>query len=515
MPSESEPSLPATAGEQILIDCPQFRILAVGRSGVGKSSLISHTFGVDMQSTDVSTDRPGEANIAREIHSPQNLRFVSHDSMGFEPGNVEKLQNVKTFISQRSAAGVALKERLHAIWLCIQVPATGGQALETGDEEILELAVKQNVPVVVVFTQYDRLLSMINLDLDEPGITPEEIRKRCMPKATRDFEECCNKPLTNIGAKLNVKFSCICTSGAVFLGGRDCDDLTCICIGLSAKREADPNSEGLDNRVDREALYDLVHKTCDVVEKSIGVDISIAYAMGQRSSAELKIKDCVKVGMKSYWAGLASSGGFLGYTLQKCLKTVHKDVVESWHFYDEDRLLQDGFMNKIKMLAQLAAPDDPEAKSQLWFTPENQEAALNWMGIAGAGVAAAASPVIGAVGVTLWFAKFVGDVYRQTPETLRCFMAYVIDLTLVLNELFYLLPIASRRVTDANITEAITRYGASGLGMVHSEIRRYGSSTEWAKRKAAEERMKAIILHYSSPEYRLRSFLGEGGEDVN
>ncbi|KAJ7291883.1 hypothetical protein C8J57DRAFT_1274144 [Mycena rebaudengoi] len=393
--------------------------------------------------------------------------------MGFEPGNVKKLQDVKTFISERSGARVTLKDRVHAIWLCIQVPRAGGRALETGDEEILELALIHNVPVVVVFTQHDRLLSMINFKLSEPGRTPEDIYRLCAEKAEPIFREHCITPLAELNAKLNVKLSWVRTSG------------------LSAKG---PNP-------DREALYNLVHTTCNLVQKDMGLDASIVYAMAQRASAELKINTCVEVGMKRYWAGLASSTHFPGWTLEECLETVHKEMTESWNFYDpDDHLVKVNFMDHVKIIAQLATPDETEATS--WFKTEDREAAQTWIGLAGATLATSAGPVIGTLGVTAWFAKFVADLYHNTPQTLRCFMAYLVDLTLVLHELFYVLPIAPpRRVTEENIAIAFERYNESDLGRVHSEVRRYVSAGDW-EREAAEKKMKMLILYYSSPEHR-------------
>ncbi|KAJ7683407.1 hypothetical protein B0H17DRAFT_1205111 [Mycena rosella] len=438
----SEPLVPET--ERILRDCPQFRVLVVGKSGAGKSSLIGHTFGVDVKS--VSTDQRGKCSINTEILSPQNSRFVLHDSMGFEPGNVENLQDVKNFISERSRARVTLKECLHAIWLCIQVPYAGGRALETGDEEVVEFALTHKVPVVVVFTQHDRLLSMINVELPKPGRTPEEIYKLCAEDARPIFQERCLVPLEQLSVKLNVELRWVCTSG------------------LASKKHPNP---------DREALYDLVKTTCDLVQKDMGVDASMVYGMAQRASAELKIKTSVEVGMKRYWAGLASSAHFPGWTLLECLETVHKEITATWNFYDpQDDLINNEFSDQVKKIAQLATPDESEAKS--WFNSEDREAAETWIGFFGATVAANAGLIIGTLGVTAWFGKFVLNVYRNTPETLRCFMAYLIDLTLVLHELFYVLPTTSpRTVTKENITEAFKRYSDSDLGRVHSEVRRY------------------------------------------
>jgi len=48
--------------------------------------------------------------------SPQNPRFVLHDSQGFEPGETHNLEKVKAFIHSRTGESVDLKEKIHAIW---------------------------------------------------------------------------------------------------------------------------------------------------------------------------------------------------------------------------------------------------------------------------------------------------------------------------------------------------------------------------------------------------------------
>jgi hypothetical protein len=99
-----------------------------------------------------TTSRPGEASIDHEFISPQNDRFVLHDSKGFEPGSEDNLQTVRDFIDQRRAKP-DLKDQLHAVWwgfrlsafirqaddtrLCFEIPRAGGGLLETGVEQFL------------------------------------------------------------------------------------------------------------------------------------------------------------------------------------------------------------------------------------------------------------------------------------------------------------------------------------------------------------------------------------------
>ncbi|KAF8883267.1 hypothetical protein BD779DRAFT_1540399, partial [Infundibulicybe gibba] len=91
----------------------RFRILVIGKSGAGKSSLINAAFNVDL--ANVSHDRAGVSSIEQEITSPHNNRFVLHDSQGFAAGEVANFNTVKNFI-QRRANMPNVKDRLHAIW---------------------------------------------------------------------------------------------------------------------------------------------------------------------------------------------------------------------------------------------------------------------------------------------------------------------------------------------------------------------------------------------------------------
>jgi hypothetical protein len=44
------------------------------------------------------------------------MRFILHDSLGFEPGTVDNWKIVEDFLRKRSEASTQLQERVHAIW---------------------------------------------------------------------------------------------------------------------------------------------------------------------------------------------------------------------------------------------------------------------------------------------------------------------------------------------------------------------------------------------------------------
>ncbi|KAG2081993.1 uncharacterized protein F5147DRAFT_735147 [Suillus discolor] len=101
VPSGQSLELPPTTSD-IFQNCPRFRILVIGKTGVGKSSLISNAFGVEKQI--VAHDKPGDASIDDEFISSQNNRFVLHDSKGFEPGDKDNLKIVRDFLNPDLAA---------------------------------------------------------------------------------------------------------------------------------------------------------------------------------------------------------------------------------------------------------------------------------------------------------------------------------------------------------------------------------------------------------------------------
>ncbi|KAI6100887.1 hypothetical protein EV401DRAFT_2245136, partial [Pisolithus croceorrhizus] len=80
--------------------------------------------------------RPGEANIEAELTSPENTLFVLHDSKGFEPGEDTNYETAKRFILSRRYG--ALKDRLHAVWFCLESPRAGARLLESAAEDFLK-----------------------------------------------------------------------------------------------------------------------------------------------------------------------------------------------------------------------------------------------------------------------------------------------------------------------------------------------------------------------------------------
>ncbi|KAJ8597095.1 hypothetical protein M405DRAFT_12106 [Rhizopogon salebrosus TDB-379] len=105
--------LSSTFENDAFLHSGRFRILVIGKTGVGKSTLIDRAFGV--RSALASDSMRGEATIDTEFISMQNDRLVLHDSKGFEPGEEDNVNIVRDFIERRRKKE-ALGDRLHAVW---------------------------------------------------------------------------------------------------------------------------------------------------------------------------------------------------------------------------------------------------------------------------------------------------------------------------------------------------------------------------------------------------------------
>ncbi|KAJ7738773.1 hypothetical protein B0H16DRAFT_1569715 [Mycena metata] len=470
---------PRPTTDDILAECPRFRLLVVGNSGVGKSSLINYAFGIDLAT--VAHGKRGTCNIQDEIIPPHNAHFILHDSMGFEPGNTGEFETAKEFFKSRGKK--ILKERVHAIWLCIKVPHAGSRVFEEGDEKFLKLAAAAKVPVVVVFTQFDILYSRMERALtdEEMELPADQIRRLCSQRAENEYKNVCLPPLQNIDPTLLHAR----TSG----------------LGANSSRE----SAG-----DRRALADLIKTTLHLLEDTSGFvgkfltnaqnrqTAWITSVIAQRGSAQANIEGSIKIGMKKYWRGIASSTRLPGFKLEKCLNTLHIDIITSWNFSDPDKLLRGPvFVEKMRTITQLVVPREEEVTD--WFG-----AVKNIVGTAGT-VSAATHPIIfpivAGIGLSGVFITWLATVYKRTPETLRLFMGYIIDLTLVLDQLFMIVLALDppNFLTQTEIDVALGKYTSSTVNIVHAEIREYCNEATFGKicrSNKAEEKIIELIENH-------------------
>ncbi|KAG2034763.1 hypothetical protein BDR03DRAFT_1013208 [Suillus americanus] len=455
--SDTTLELQPTTSEIIQI-CPRFRILVIGKTGVGKSSLINHAFGV--HEAIASTHKPGEADIDHEFFSPQNDRFVLHDSKGFEPGEEGNVNIVRDFIERRRNKPT-LKDQLHAVWLCFEIPRAGGRLLETGTEDFLTLkrgGKLGNIPVVVVFTKYDRFINRINRTLDESslvGLSPNAIKELIKNTADAELKEICIAPLE--------KFA-----------GSDVPHAT-----VSTKKEH------------AETLARLIQITEERVCKHVATEASVMTSMAQRVDPGLKIKASIEVGKRKYWKALASCAAFQKRTMWDCLRVLHTDVVAVWNFHDpHGYLYSDDFR---KLLVNMVGKLDVGPA----INPDKTMAVgLSTVGaIAGivSVLAGPVAPIVVPIVASVVIAKWVYDVYQLSGAVLMRLIAYIVDLTLVL-QILYLVS-DSQELSRRVIKLAVAAYCKSPTsGEVHNRIQGYDRKLTLLERADRDTLDKIIEL---------------------
>ncbi|KAL8723618.1 MAG: hypothetical protein Q9181_007246 [Wetmoreana brouardii] len=158
------------------------RILVCGNTGVGKSTLINEVFGAEL--TKASDNLRGIHNIKTPIVCQDRPDLIIHDSGGFESGGDQEFQQVKDFIHEMSNER-ELNDRLHVIWLCIEMNSPRIQQKAAVDFFTI-ISQNAEIPVVVVLTKKDEYWDLQfgkarkkfqNQDGQE-AYADEELRKR-------------------------------------------------------------------------------------------------------------------------------------------------------------------------------------------------------------------------------------------------------------------------------------------------------------------------------------------------
>lgn len=128
----------------------KINILLMGASGVGKSSLVNGFFGIDIAKT--GDGIPQTQHLEKFFYEDKGL--ILWDTKGIEAADYKNtladlqtaLENAKTkALSSKSEDGLP-----HIAWLCIKEPS---KRIEEREIELVKLASKYQIPVIIVFTQ--------------------------------------------------------------------------------------------------------------------------------------------------------------------------------------------------------------------------------------------------------------------------------------------------------------------------------------------------------------------------
>ncbi|KIN94323.1 hypothetical protein M404DRAFT_1008455, partial [Pisolithus tinctorius Marx 270] len=392
----------------------------------------------------VAKDKPGEADIEQEFTSPENDRLILHDSKGFEAGDAGNYETVKSFIVKRKKEP-KIKDQLHAVWLCFQIPIPtyGERLLEDAAEAFLKIRkeVLGNTPTIVVFTKHDRLVSFMRQKM--PGDTEA---------GQRYLEEECVQLIKE------------------FTG----ENIAHVAVSSKPKYE--------------QGLKDLISLTQDMVSMSFTSPenrvspVPLAAAGAQRMLPTLKVELSIAVGKQKYWRVLGTSANFWDYTMENCLRVIHTDIVAVWNFYDPHQYLNSEEFRKamISMVDKVDATVEPDPS-------ENHCMLRSPIPLT------ALAPVILPLNACVTIGKWVYETYQRLQGAPTKFMAYIVDLTHVLEILFSLTPnMRAKKLTRMAVKMAYKAYLESQWVMyTHTEIRHFQCWT--AARDVVLEKITTMI----------------------
>ncbi|KAF9457586.1 hypothetical protein BDZ94DRAFT_198335 [Collybia nuda] len=269
--------LPIT--DHILGTCPQFRILVIGKPGAGISALINEVFGTTYVIGSHDHERP---SIDCEIQPEGNPYLLLHYAPYIEPDSDNAIQIIQNFIKHRSQLP-DVKERLHAIWVFVEIPITCVPLMEPGLEKFLDRMKKEGlIPnFIVIFTKFDRLVDMERYSMIQAGqakptfdVTWGYAKSRFISEHIFPFEGRMGKAISHLFVSVYDQY--------------------------------------------RATLCELIELTLKIVVQHI-LEAAIVLGISQKISASVKIRICVKLGVENYW---------------REQEIVHNEIVKVWNFDD-------------------------------------------------------------------------------------------------------------------------------------------------------------------------------------
>ncbi|ELY6309750.1 50S ribosome-binding GTPase, partial [Cronobacter sakazakii] len=125
---------------------PVANIIVIGKTGVGKSSLINSVFRGNFAKTGVG--RPVTNNI--KVIKKEGVPLQIIDTQGLEVADYEKTKkNIEDYIKKNNSSEQS-ENYVHLAWLCIN---DTGQRYEEAELEIAKLLIEKGVPVIIVLTK--------------------------------------------------------------------------------------------------------------------------------------------------------------------------------------------------------------------------------------------------------------------------------------------------------------------------------------------------------------------------
>ena len=140
-------------------DKNKLNILIIGKSGVGKSTLLNAIFGENFAKT--GSGDP----LTQHITDYQKGSLTIYDSKGLELKDTSAFEEIENFIETQKTKSV--NEQIHLAWLCI---SEGGRRVEEREKELYGILKNNNIPTIIVITKAQQ-------DKDEKGVSFQEVVK--------------------------------------------------------------------------------------------------------------------------------------------------------------------------------------------------------------------------------------------------------------------------------------------------------------------------------------------------
>jgi len=152
-------------------DLKKVNFLVVGKSGVGKSTLINTVFGEEMVHTGVGKPVTNQISLIEQNDFPVRI----YDTVGFEIGSlsfdikgvVKKLKrNPVQQLIKKVQATESQEDDIHVVWYVI---SGSGSRIEEAEISFIKWIVEQKIPVILVLTK--------SYDLTEAKLLKKQIEK--------------------------------------------------------------------------------------------------------------------------------------------------------------------------------------------------------------------------------------------------------------------------------------------------------------------------------------------------
>lgn len=128
----------------------RFTVVVLGRTGVGKSTLVNAVFGESLAETGIG------APITRTSHlySREGVGLAVIDTKGIEIGEDTEalLTDLRTLVAHSRTR--APEERIHVAWFCVQA---GDLRIQDGERAVMAELDRLGVPVLLVMTKVPRV----------------------------------------------------------------------------------------------------------------------------------------------------------------------------------------------------------------------------------------------------------------------------------------------------------------------------------------------------------------------